>query len=384
MNTATRGTQRLPSIDIARFFAIALVFYGHLVEQFMQSVWGRGIEHLATAAEVHYKWVYSFHMPAFFLLAGMVFNSRHLSEGIAAHLRRRWSGRVQPYLVFSAVAALMSFVIAGWFPTMGAPTAIGPLAWESYLWGLVDTLRGLPAFSIPLWFLAALVSVELFHYLVGRWLTTTPRRLAAIVVAYIAGIYLNRWINFFPTWTFWLVNLVPLGYAFYLSGIVVRRSGVLERTYPRWQLAVAALVLLAGVTLTYDLNQGPFFGNFDAVIVVAGGVGHIGWFPLTALMGTALVLVVARLVPQWRWLQYLGEITITIYGLHGLFYHFVNPRIVAPLDSSLGQWLTQSAGIGPIWALLAVATIVTAASVAATAPAAWAVHRYAPQLIGRG
>jgi len=206
---------------------------------------------------------------------------------------------------------------------------------------------------------------------------------AAIVVFYILGVYLNRWIAFFPTYLFWLVHLVPLGYAFYLSGILLRRSGILEREYPRWLLAVAAVALTIGVTLTFDLNKPETGMGFDAVIFLTGAVGHIALFPLTAFMGIALLLVVARLVPQWRWLQYLGEITITIYGLHALFYHFVNPRIVAPLDSSVGAWVTQM-GLDPVLALIPLATGVVAASLAATAPVAWAIHRYTPRVIGRG
>lgn len=377
MNTNTASTTRLTSIDIARFFAIVLVFYGHLVEQFMD-VWADQLSYIDAAAGDHYKWVYSFHMPAFFLLAGVVFNSRHLHERIDAHLKRRWTGRLLPYLVFSAVPALVSLVVTGWFPTADLSS------WTGYLWATIDTLRGVPSFAIPLWFLVALVSVEIFHYIVGRWITTTPRMLVAIVVAYVVGVYLNRWIQFFPQWTFWLINLVPLGYAFYLSGIVLRRSGALERNYPRWQLALAALALILGVTFTYDLNQGPFGLGFDAVIVVAGAVGHIGLFPLTAFMGTGLLLVVAKLVPQWRWLQYLGEITITIYGLHALVYHFVNPPFANWSDANLGPWLTGQLGLSPGSGLFVVATLMTALSVASTVPVAWAIHRYTPQLIGRG
>lgn len=377
MTNVAASRSRLPSIDIARFFAIVLVFYGHLVEQFMD-VWHDQLSFIDAAAGDHYKWVYSFHMPAFFLLAGVVFNSRHLHERVGAYLKRRWTGRVLPYLVFSAVPAIVSLAGIGWFPTVDLST------WSGYLWGIVDTLRGLPAFAIPLWFLAALVSVEIFHYIVGRWLTTTPRMLAAMVAAYVIGVYLNRWIAFFPTYTFWLVNLIPLGYAFYLAGIALRRSGVLERTYPRWQLAIAALALAIGVTLTYDLNQGPFGLGFDAVIVVAGAVGHILLFPFTALMGIALVLVIARLVPQWRWLQYFGEITITIYGLHALFYHFVNPPAARWTDAVLGPWLTEQIGLSAGSGLFLVATVITALSVASTVPVAWAIHRYIPQIVGRG
>lgn len=383
MSTATPSRTRLPSIDIARFFAIVLVFYGHLVEQFMYLAAGGGSP-LSTPGGDHYKWVYSFHMPAFFLLAGVVFNSRHLNERISAFLKRRWSGRLQPYFVFSAITALIALGVAGWFPTLQPQGLLTPSA-SDYFDGLLDTLGGFPAFSVPLWFLAALVSVEILHYIVGRWLQQTPAMIAAIIAAYLMGVLLNRAYDPFQSgWYVWLAFVAPLGYAFYLSGILLRRSGILERSYPRWQLAIAASVLILGVTLTYDLNNGPWELGLEAVVLLVGAVGHAGLFPVTAVMGIALILIVARLVPQWRWLQYLGEITITIYGLHGIFYHFVNPRVAQWADSALGPWLPQQLPLGPEIALLLVASVVTALSVAATVPAAWAIHRYLPQVIGRG
>lgn len=58
------GKGRIPSVDIARFYAMALVFYGHFVERFML------LKNPAGLAQ--YKFIYSFHMVAFFVLAGYV------------------------------------------------------------------------------------------------------------------------------------------------------------------------------------------------------------------------------------------------------------------------------------------------------------------------
>lgn len=108
---------------------------------------------------------------------------------------------------------------------------------------------------------------------------------------------------------FWMAHVVPLGYAFYLTGMLLRRCGLLERNYPRGWVITAAVACLALVTLTYNWNQGPF-RLLEVVVMLFGTVGHPVLFPITALLGSALVILIARLLGNWRWLQQLGEITI--------------------------------------------------------------------------
>ncbi len=54
----TLDRPRVTVIDIARFYAMALVFYGHFIEELMNLK--------NPAAATHYKFIYSFH-GAFFL-----------------------------------------------------------------------------------------------------------------------------------------------------------------------------------------------------------------------------------------------------------------------------------------------------------------------------
>ena len=57
------GKGRIQAIDVARFYAMALVFYGHFVERFML------LKNPAGATQ--YKFIYSFHMVVFFCIGGL-------------------------------------------------------------------------------------------------------------------------------------------------------------------------------------------------------------------------------------------------------------------------------------------------------------------------
>ena len=63
MNAGLDDT-RITVIDIARFYAIALVFYGHFIEELML------LKNPAAASQ--YKFIYAFHMVLFIVLAGYV------------------------------------------------------------------------------------------------------------------------------------------------------------------------------------------------------------------------------------------------------------------------------------------------------------------------
>ena len=352
---------RIASVDTARFLAIALVFYGHLVEQVMY------LDNAAAAAQ--YKWVYSFHMPLFYVLSGIVHNERRLTQGWTTTLKRIGRGRLMPYAVFALLPAGVALAgVPGWFPTVDLSGADG------YIAGLVSTARGLPAFSIPLWFLASLIVLELLHGAIGRLWRSNTALVAAIIGFYTIGYIFNREVDVLNAdLVFWMIHVVPLGYAFYLTGILIRRSGLLERTFPTYSVALTALAGVALVTLTYDLNQGPF-RLLDVVVMMFGTVGHPLLFPLTALIGTATVILIARLIPARAGLQRLGEITLVIYCLHGFFYHFVNPPLAA--------WMQDHLTTTSAWILGAASAVAVAVSLAIAAAVGLMIQRYLPVITG--
>ena len=79
------------------------------------------------------------------------------------------------------------------------------------------------------------------------------------------------------------------------------------------------------VFLTYDLNQGPFRLKIPAVVILASAHGNIFWFPLTAVAGTVMTLLLAQITPAAAWMNYMGRNALTIcIGLNGVFYHHIN------------------------------------------------------------
>ncbi len=92
----TKLRPRSTLIDAARGFAIVLVVVGH-VSQGMQN---RGLWHGSVLAYRLDAWMYSFHMPAFFFMAGLFVLESIQKRGTLTFLRDRASALLWPYMLF--------------------------------------------------------------------------------------------------------------------------------------------------------------------------------------------------------------------------------------------------------------------------------------------
>jgi len=351
--------ERISGLDTARFLGLLLMYDGHVVERVMY------LQNAAAAAQ--YKFIYAFHMPLFFVLAGVVAKDR--PQPLGAFLRSRLASRVVPLLFFNLLLAALSLAHTPDFPPVPLATA------ADYGRAALASVTVLTLFNVPTWFLMCLVSVELLHFAVGRLLGGSALRIAAAAVAFYAGGWLlNARFDFFGAHqNVWMWNEAITMYAFYLVGVLVRRSGWLGRPLAAPAAWLGAAVAFAVVLLTYDLNQGPF-RLIQAVIILAAGHGHWLLFPLTALAGAAGVLLAARALPRWRWMEDLGRNGLILLGFGGVVYHHVNGPLAAWFAANLP---------GAGWSVTAFGAAVTALSVVAGVPVVGALARWVPQLVGR-
>lgn len=351
---------RIRSIDVARFYGMILVYYGHIVEQVMYAG--------SAEAAAQYKFIYSFHMPLFFFLSGTIVAESKLTLPFLQYCKRILASRLFPYIFFSILMAIASLAIPGWFP-LGALNDAG-----GYLKSGIATLMGFPAFCIPLWFMALLISVELFHALISRVTQRVSILAVLAVMLYVFGYYLNQLYNFVENQqAFWFINEVPVVYLFYVAGVLLQKSGLLHRDFPKHWISAGGLLCLVLAALTFDLNQGPF-RIIQAVVIVLSGHGNIVLFPLTAFLGSFFILFAAIITPAAGWLSYLGQNALTLFCLNGVFYHFVNPVT--------GKWFAEAFNTSHTTVFL-YSTLMTTLSLAVCLPLIFLLTTYVPQLMGK-
>lgn len=362
------ATERIHFIDIARFLAISLVFYGHFVERIMY------LENPTAAAQ--YKFIYSFHMVVFFILAGYVFKERDRSLSPGAFLRHRLLSRLLPFAFFTLLFMIPAGLFPGEFFHLELPSLKG------YTEGLVRTAFGLPLFCVPSWFLMMIFTVELIHYGVFRYLKSDRAIGGAILAFYLIGYLLNWKIDFLNPalgrvvgWNYLFIHEAIAMYAFYLLGVLMHRKAFLQEVSSRKVPIFLGIGMFLLVLMTYRLNAGHFsFASLDAVVILLSSHGHFFWFPLTAIAGSLMLLFFAR---AFRWphrIQWMGQNTLLLMCFNGVFYHFLNPP--------MAHWMVENLP-GTPGAILLVSLLVTGISLLLCIPFIHLFNRWIPQLVGK-
>jgi fucose 4-O-acetylase-like acetyltransferase len=267
---------RDPYFDNAKYLAILLVAIGH--------AWTPLLSDSRAAASL-YLLVYTFHMPAFILIAG--YFSRSFT-GRPDQLKRLITGIGVPYLVFEVAYVLFHRQVNG----------------TDYPFSLLD-----PYYVT--WFLAALfvwrLTAPFWHII--RW--PLP---VALIISTLASVspHLGDDLNIQR-----VLQLLP----FFVVGLTLRRDHFDRLRHPTARL-LALPTLLVGLTVAYwavPRVGARWFYRTNSV----QEMGHPAWTgPLvtTALFAAGLLLTAAflALVPaRTTWYTALGAGTLYGYLLHG-------------------------------------------------------------------
>lgn len=298
---------RYVHIDIARGLGILLVVLGHNWIVFNPK------------GEL-FNIIYSFHMPLFFVLAGLFFKQ---GTSLGTLTRARLDALIKPYLITLILFAL-------------ALQATGNLQAGDYLhrvlYGSGEGLRNLygehgkTAYWLPLWFLP-----HLFVLTLTAWLAVALARAArltqvqqgvGLTVLFIAGLFA---IDHSPAIGLPLsVDLLPITLVFFLVGYAARDLFLAFR--PSLLLSAAALVIFCLSHLlwneTIDLNGRLYGSGLVATLQLATGIYLV--LALSCLLGR--VPLIAKLV------AYLGEASLIIL----IFHSFIQIKAYYLVSTWLG------------------------------------------------
>ena len=362
------GKGRIWVIDVARFYAIAMVFYGHFIERFML------LKNPAGFAQ--YKFIYSFHMVVFFVLAGYVVKESDIEFRFGKYLKHRFISRLLPFIFFTAIFMLLPVFFPGEFYGIKLPSV------EGYIKGLVNTVFGIPLFCVPSWFILMLFSVEIVHYGAFRFLKSNSKILIATVVFYVVGYWLNLKLDIFNPlkgrvigWNYLFIHEAITMYAFYLMGVYLRRKRFLVDKVSLKILVPGVIITFLIVLFTYNLNTGPFnLSIYKAVVIICASHGNFFWFPISAVAGSFLILFLAKITPSQKTIVWMGQNTLILMCLNGIFYHYINGRVAKwVLDTLSGSGLTV------FW----VGCLMTVASLGVCIPLIYVFNKFVPQLVGK-
>ena len=284
-NSGVIKKDRIDWVDMARGVGIFLVVLGHVAK--LPNFIG--------------LYIYTFHLPLFFLLSGYLFNPAKYT-GFRAFITSRAQRLVFPYVLFS-VLSFFFFLLLNWRSVIGS----GLLSSQLYYFfgGLIFAVRGTAwtEHSGALWFLACLFFTEIFFYLIihkikGNHFSLLKILLIISVVAYLYSKLFNYPLP-------WSIDASLTATVFYGLGFLIKEKNIINFIKPSFGI-VATLFLVnfwAGIT-----NK--------PVDMFSGSYGNYFLFYIAAFAGTAMVITVVRLIKKCPTLSFLGQNSLAIMGLH--------------------------------------------------------------------
>lgn len=288
MEAVKRKRKRVDWIDSAKGIAILLVVIGHVgggyTGRYSIPEYQQWIDYLVW-------FVYTFHMPLFFCLSGYVYriaNNKVVdSAGYKSLVRKKAVKLMIPYYVFSTLQILIKLPLQGKISTV--------LSWKNILL--------LPIHAVDqYWFIYTLfICYVLLAYL--EWKRMDLKKVVGIALGFW---FVSQFMNdYLPESVLWYLHIpVHFGASFVFFCFGAMLCDLKYR--------VTALQA-AGCGVVFLLLQW---------VIYFGGINLGIWLPflrfclaITAILG---VLYIASIGPVKRakWLQYIGENSMSIYVVH--------------------------------------------------------------------
>lgn len=324
---------RIVWIDTARGLSIFLVVMGHTI--------------------LPHSWliyIYSFHMPFFFLLSGYTyFPEKYANFG--NFLKRKSFSLLIPYLFFCLVG--LAYFIPFFKPSNLNETFFQML-WSS---------NQLHAPFIPLWFLTCLFLTEIIFYFFQKYLKPIFLFLA-VIVSLAIGLYFG--LNYITL--FWSLDIALVGILFYYLGYVIKNNQtMIDKMSSLWLYSLTAIFLVLNFVLAYSHNY--------YVSMIYRAYGNAWYFLSASIFGVLGYLLLSKILKETvlkkiTIVEFMGKNSLVILGFHTILFYLVSDIFRVYFN------------INPTGNLL-YAFIYTVLTIILIVPFIYALNRWTPFLIGR-
>ena len=257
-------------IDVGKGIGIILVVLGHCIFPFVQLI--------------DY-----FHMPLFFLLAGLTFSPKSNHDFILSKINRI----MVPYVFFAIISAILSFI----------PHAFGG------------------PFNGPLWFLQNIFAALIIIHI--STLSSTKFKYGFMLIVLIASYFLVMNESIRIVFPFGL-SLGCLSAVFIFTGYLLKDYFLKDRS-KRQDIFAFAVFTAFFLGFALYANRVSVLGAYASFELFHSD------YPLSfilALLGSSSVIFIAKLISKNKWLEYLGRNSLCIMAVHFPLAMFLDGTLV--------------------------------------------------------
>ena len=291
-------SKRIDALDAAKGIGILFVVFAHM-----------------NMAEPSLTFIYSFHMPLFFILSGMVFHPEKFGT-LKSLVQNRIKTLICPYILFCVLGFLYEIGYSFACKILIDKSADFPaLVWRflySVVWAPYSQ-KYFTDFNTPLWFVPCLLLVEVMFYLLLKWEGKGNKKAVIVTTAVLTGIgwlMESGWIPFDFSILPWNFSSACFSLGFFAIGYYsfpfLKKSFLSEKPSGK-----TVLILVAAFVLT------ALFGELNGKVSIGSRVLHNGFlFYLSGCLGTIGLLAVSLFLQKSSFLKFMGKNSFTVMGSH--------------------------------------------------------------------
>lgn len=335
--------QRLDWLDVLKCIAMFIVLCGHVTQD-------------RTPDTLRY-YIYSFHMPLFFIISGMGYylQTKNREYDFVGMLKNKTRTLLWPYFILNVL--LIPYWIYNWKILNANEQSIKELImaifYSNQKWNALPTSTT--------WFITCLFLTVMLFFLV-KWWAKNDEKLILLLCMVIGLIGYAMSLN--PTEHFiypWHMNTVPIGVMLFMFGyIFIKNIDFFDKILGnKWYHHVVWLVvMICGGYCCARVN-----------VKVSMGVNSYGSFMLfigAVVCFSMACYIVSRWIPSFGILKLIGRNTIIYLALHEQIY-----RTITFYNDTTNSLITNHPYLTATFVFIIII------------PIAWIVEKWLPFLIGK-
>ena len=283
---------RLDYLDYAKWLGIILVVLGHIYSY--HPTIGRGYIVV---------WIYSFHMPLFFIISGMLIKYKNIGA-TKSFFKSRVRGLLIPYVFFYLINSLLKIFLYGF-------------ELKILCLYIIYIITGI---GVDMWFLQTLFLAEIFFVYINKIFNRESVKIGILLVIFIGGILINKYNSLFGVYITRIttsIGFIAIGYYLYnfINDIFINNKYLF--------LLLILHIILSHNNGYVDLNNGVY--------------NNILLYVFNSILGAIIILLFFkndRL--KLNILKFFGLNSLIIFGVHGNLIYLFRRFVTIELHGYLG------------------------------------------------
>lgn len=277
--------------DVAKAIGIVSVVMGHAWPTLSLLVYG----------------IYSFHMPLFFVISGMLMSESKLKAPPSEFLSKQFRALIVPYVFFAAISLALWYAGRTLVPSMTSGNRFDAdwTLWDGFLATLYAAGHRIRAVNPSLWFFGAMFFCAVYYYVIRRFTNAWQAVLICGSICPLAIWVRGHYDDVMP----WSIDVAAGCVVFYALGRWIGEWPI-ERNV---QQDRAAAILFGLALLIGGLSVGLWHDRIDVRML---HMDYVGYYLLSATLSVAGVLILSSLIPGNVICEELSRHALGIFSLH--------------------------------------------------------------------